>query len=164
MGENALNEQIIHPGHFLEFLHGLLMVVGEKAQPRHPRVQLDVDSQTAVQSLEAFVERPGILQTVDLLADAHFCQILGVFYRRIAQNQNRAPDAVAAQLGSLLKIGDGQKLRAQLFQVAADGNRAVAVGVGLDHAEKAALRRELFPQGVIIVIQIVQGYLCPGPL
>ena len=117
-----------------------------------------------MQSLEALIEHPGIFQAVNLLTDANFSQVFGVFYRCIAQNQNRPPNTVTAQLGCLLKIGDRQELRTKLFQMAADRYRSMTVSVGLDHAKKAALRRELFPQGVIIVIQIVQGYLCPGPL
>ena len=70
----------------------------------------------------------------------------------------------AAQKHALLGSGYAQSVGSGLSAGLGDGDKTVPVGVGLDHTEKAALRRELFPQGVIIVIQIVQGYLCPGPL
>ena len=156
MGEDPLQKQVIQPGDQADLLQGLLVVIGKEAQAGHAGIQLDVAQKALVGALHGVVELDRVFHGVDLLADAHVGHVLGIEGRGIAQHQNGQAHAAPAELYRLLHVGDGEIVRAQLPQSAADGQGAVAVGVRLDHAEKAAVRGNSVPQEPIIVAEIIQ--------
>ena len=73
-----------------------------------------MDADAAVRARQALVQPPGIFQAVYLLPEIHPGKIDRIKRRRVAEDQHRPADAAAAELHSLLDIGYGQILRAQL--------------------------------------------------
>ena len=136
----------------------------EKAQPGHAGVQLDMDPER----LSQLPGSGGILlclrQGADGLGQILFDQQPRVLRRRVPQDQDRHGDAAPAQLQRLIQAAHGQVVRSGLLQQAGDGQRAVPVGVGLHHAQKAAALRQRGADGLIIVADIGQGDLRPASL
>ena len=85
----------------------------------------------------------------------------GKFGRGSTEYHNGHFDPRAAQLLRLGQTGDGKAVGTKLLQLARNGHRAVAVGIGLDHAQKLAVGRA-GAQGAVIMFQIAQVDLSPG--
>ena len=83
---------------------------------------------------------------------------------RVAQNKDGHGDAAMAQLGGLVDAGHGQVVRAQRLQGAGHLHRAVAVGIGLDHAQEPDVLPHPLPQGAVVIGQGVQVDLRPRSL
>ena len=164
MREDALKQDVVQTRDQAQLLKRVRVLVGKEAEPGHAGVELDVGLEPAARALHRVVELDRVFHRVDLLPDAHVGHVLGVVGRGVAQDQDRQTDAAAAQLDRLLDVGHSQIVRAELRQTTADRQGAVAVGVGLDHAQKPAVGRDQTAQHTVIMGQIVQGHVRPGPL
>ena len=80
------------------------------------------------------------------------------------EDQDRHRDAAAAKLHRLVQAADREILRSLVLQQLGNPQRAVSVGVGLHHAEKAAAFRKNAPDRVIIVPDGIEVNLGPGTL
>ena len=80
----------------------------------------------------------------------------------MAQDQDRHGDAARAQLQRLVEAGHREIIRARLFQQPRRLQCAVAVGVGLHHAQKAAALGQRCAEDVIVVQQVFRAYLGPA--
>ena len=109
-------------------------------------------------------ELPRVVQGVDRLGHVPLYQLCRMAGRRVAQQKNGQPDAALPELDGLLQIGDRQGIRAEFCQSAADGHSAVTVGIGFDHAHETAARGDMIADSPVILVQGIQGDLCPCPL
>ena len=120
-----------------------------------------MDGQLFPRSLERFVEVLCVLQAVHLLRDSHFRLVGRELGGRVAENQDRQVHAAAAQLHSLLEIGNSQILRAQLLERPADLYGAVAIGIGLHNTEESRPFSNVLTQRLVVMLQIVQRDISP---
>ena len=109
-------------------------------------------------------ECPGRLQIAHRLGEVVLQQHTGVFHRRHPQDEDGEPDPGPPELHRLVQAGHRQVVRSQLLQLSGHRHRAVAVGVGLHHAQEFAARLRQTPKGVVVPRQPPQVDLRPGPL
>ena len=74
------------------------------------------------------------LQVAHRLGDIVFQQVAGQLHRGLAQAEDGQMNPRPAQLDCLIQAGHRQHLRPQVLEGLGDGDRAVAVSVGLHHA------------------------------
>ena len=82
----------------------------------------------------------------------------------MTEDEDGHGDTAVAQLGGLIDAGHGQIVRAQRLQGAGHLHRAVAVGIGLDHAQKFDVLPYPLPQSAVVIGQGVQVDLRPRSL
>ena len=138
------------------------MVVGEKADARHTRVQLQMHVQDVICPGKRRIQLLRVFERMHLLRDVHEHHRVRKACRSVAENEHRRADAAAPELNGLLEVGNRQILRAQLAQRVAQRHRAVAVGVGLHDAKKPAPLGNVIFDRAVIVLQIIQRHLRPG--
>ena len=80
------------------------------------------------------------------------------------ENQDRHRDAAAAKLHRLVQTADREIVRSLVLQQLGNPQRAVPVGVGLHHAEKAAALGKHASNRMIIVPDGIEVNLGPGTL
>ena len=80
-----------------------------------------------------------------------------------AEDEKFRPDARIPELFRLVIASHCHVLHADLLQLPGHLHGAVAVGIGLHHAQIPAARRELGTHTVHIMFQISQADLRPGP-
>jgi len=161
--ERALDVQVRQLRDLPQLIQRPLIVVGEKADAGHARVELQVHVQDVIGPGQRLVELSGVFERVDLLRDVEEDHIGRVLRRGVAQDQDRQADLAAADLHRLFQIGNGQIFRAEIRQRPADRHRAVAVGVRLHHAEEFRALRQVGADGAVVVFQIVERNIRPGP-
>ena len=110
----------------------------EEAETGHAGVRRHMDPQGAAEALCRGGEGLGLLEARDGLGDVVSDQQRRVPGIGVAQDQDRHGDAALSELQRLVKAGHREIVRARLFQQTRRLQRAVAVGVGLHHAQKAA--------------------------
>ena len=159
--EHALDVQMRKRARFQQLRQCPFVVICEKADARHAGVELQMHVQDIIRSGQRRIQLLRVFQRVDLLRDVHKHHRVGKLRRRIAEDEQRRADAAAPKLHSLLQIGDRQIVRAELAQRVAQRNGAVAVSVGLHHAEKAAAGGDMFLDRAVVVLQIIQRHLRP---
>ena len=136
----------------------------EKAQAGHARVQRDVDPQPPPEVDAGRRKLLRLFEVRDGLGDVVVRQQERILRRRVPEDQQRRGDPAVAQLHRLVQTGHGQIVRPLGLQRPRDRKRAVAVGVGLDHAEEAAALRQGGADGPVVVTDVFQADLGPGPL
>ena len=135
-----------------------------KAGASHAGFQFDMNSQGQTGSHQRHVHFIG--QTIAAHRLTHIAQpgnVRSKFRRRGAQNQNLRPNSCVPQFFCLVIASHRQIGHAHLLQTAADLHVTVAVGIGLYHAQIPAARRQLCPDLLYIMSQILQMNLRPGP-
>lgn len=139
-----------------------MRLVAEEAQPDMPVSAFRVN----LQALSRRLGRPGEglrrLQVPHGLCDLQFQQPGRIAAGGCAQDQDRGLDPGTAQLPRLLQARYRQVLRAQRLQPLCHRNGSVAIGVGLHHAQKAAIPRQQSPKRTVVMFQIGQIDLCPS--
>ena len=136
----------------------------EEAQARHAGVEGDVDAQRAAEPKGLGGKLLRLFEVRDRLRDVVFQEHARVLKGRVAEDQDRHRDAAVAQLHRLVETGHGEIICPRLLQSPRHLKGAVAVGVGLDHAEEAAALRQGRPDGADVVPDVLQADLRPGPL
>ena len=137
-------------------------LITQPAQTGHTGVRLHVDAQPPPCRLGGGGKGPGTLQIVDRLGQPIAQQLLRAVGWRVAQEQDRGEHPGLPQLPGLRQAGHRQVLRPQLLQLPGHGDRPVAIGVGLHHAQKSAPLGQQRPECAVVVLQIGQGDLRPG--
>ena len=160
--ERTFHAQMTHTAHSEQLLRRLRRAVGEEADARHAGIELEMDIQDVIRAGEGRFQRLGVFERVHLLRDVHEDHAVGIFGRRIAEDQDRRADARAADLNGLFQIGDGEIGRAEISQRLADRDGPVAVGIGLDDAKEAAAGWDMAHDGVVVMFQIIHGHIGPG--
>ena len=135
----------------------------QKAQAGHTGIDLDVDAKRPAETGGLPGVFFGLGKTGHGLGDVVADQGLGIFRRRVAEDQDRQENAVLAQFHRLVKPCDSQVVRSGVLQQPRDLHRAVAVGVRLDHAQKPAAVGKTAPDRQIIVADIGKIDFSPGP-
>ena len=166
MGVEALKLQVRQCTGGDDVLHALLKKIArtEIAQPRHAGVELDVYFQHLAEPdrLLGVFDRLGV--TGGRLRQVIFNQHPGVFLRRVPEDQDRHRDPAPPQLQRLVQAADRQVLRTLVLQQLRNPQRAVPVGVGLHHAEKAAALGKPASDRVVIVPDSGEVDFRPGTL
>ena len=160
--ERTLDAQVPHTADREQLLRRLRRAVGEEADARHAGIELEMDIQDVIRAGEGLFQRLSVFERVYLLRDVHKDHAVGIFGRRIAEDQDRRADARAANLNGLLQIGDGEIGRAEIGQRLADRDGPVSVGIGLDDAKEAAAGWDMAHDGVVVMFQIIHGHIGPG--
>ncbi len=162
MRERTLDAQVPHTADREQQLRRLRRAVGEEAYARHASIELEMDIEDVIRAGEGRFQRLSVFERVYLLRDVHKDHAVGIFGRRIAEDQDRRADARAADLNGLLQIGDGEIGRAEIGQRLADRDGPVSVGIGLDDAKEAAAGWDMAHDGVVVMFQIIHGHIGPG--
>ena len=137
MGIDALHLQAgqgAHRGNGVGRLRPVSLIT-QPAQTGHTGVRLHVDAQPPPCRLGGGGKGPGTLQIVDRLGQPIAQQLLRAVGWRVAQEQDRGEHPGLPQLPGLRQAGHRQVLRPQLLQLPGHGDRPVAIGVGLHHAQ-----------------------------
>ena len=166
MGVDPLRQQTGQTAGGDDVGHALVKAVAaaEETQTGHAGVDLDVDAELPAQRRRAGGELLRLGKAGHRLGDVVVDERLGILRRGVAQDQQRHGDAGAAQLHGLVQAGHGQIVRALALQQAGHRHGAVAVGVGLDHAQKPAALRQGGADGAVVVADVVKADLGPCSL
>ena len=111
-----------------------------------------------------FRQNTGVIQLKHRLGQIPFHRLGQRTLRGVAQHQNGQRHTVFPQLRALVHRGHRQIVTAQFRQTLGHRHRAMAVGVGLHHAQKPASVLQHGPQRPVIMLQRPQVDLRPGAL
>ena len=136
----------------------------QKAKPGHSGIDLNVNPELRAQSYTLFRIFYSLGKTGYRLRQLLGDQRLRVLPRRMAQNQNRHTDAPFSQLQRLIETRDGQIVRPFLLKQPCHSSCAMAIGVSLHNAEKAASAWQMSPYFLVIVFDVIKADLSPCSL
>ena len=166
VGEDALGLQARQGAVPADAVHAGVEMgpLAEVAQAGHAGVHLDMHLQRAAQAdgLGAVLHRLGLAG--DGLGDVQVYEPPHLLLGGVAQDEDGHGDAVIAQLHGLVHGADGQIVGPLFLQHPADHDGAVAVGVGLHHAQEFHVLPHAAAQHVVIVGDGVQIHLGPCSL
>ncbi len=135
-----------------DVIHTLVKMLprDKKAQAGHTRVELYVDFKRPAEC----GCRGGVFQRLgqarDGLGNGVIYKGLGVFMRRVAEDEDGHGYPALAQLQRFIEAGNGEVIRPGALQKLRHLQRAVAVGIGLYHAQKAARGRYGGAYGLVV--------------
>ena len=162
--EDALRFETRQPARLHDAVDAMLEIiaVADVAEPRHTGIHFDMNLQraTVLHHLRTVFVR--LRLTGHRLRDVEADQPVDLLLRCVPKNQNRHRDAVKPELHRFVNAGDREVIRAELLQLLPDMYRAMAVGVGLHHAEKLPVPTDVVPNHMIVVAQGIEIDLRPG--
>lgn len=139
-------------------------IVALEAEASHAGVELDMDTELMAAAHRGIGKIFGDIVALHRLRHIKAQDALGLIEGGEAQHQDGKRDAVFAQLLALVDIGDGEVGRADGLQMPRDTHSAVAIGIGLDDAEKLCLRTDLTADDTKVVGEMIEVDLCKSPL